>query len=686
MVEKKLTVTIGIPALNEEANIKYLLESILSQRQENYIITKIIVNSDGSTDKTVELAKSINNPLIEVIDNNERKGQYFRQNEIVQKFDDDILVLLNADILPANVNFLEHITAPFQIDTKIGIVSPMACFSYPETTIEDVLNLRLKIYNDVFGKYKNGNNIYMCRGMARAFCNELAKKIEWPQAVGEDSYSYLYCITNGYKFKYQPSAQFTFKSPKTLVEHEKQSSRYFSSVGVKKDYFDNELVASEYALPLNIIIPTMLKYLVLQPTYIFLYALLYFNGIIKSYTKRYQSKAVLWDLAKSSKELISNNNKTSICYFGAYDKSYSRNKIIIEGLIKNNIKVLECNVDKVQFSSTSKYSFYKYIALLPFSFIYRYFKLITIGNNLLSKETCKVIFVGYPGHMDVLAGYILKKITGAKLIFDPLISIYDTFVDDRKMIKNKILAKLVKQYENIVMNLPDLVIADTHGHKEYYINNYNIPESKVKVLYIGAEDRIYYPSDNIVTNEKTTVIFYGYHSPLHGIEHIINAAKIVENKDSSIEFLIIGDGQLYKENLELAKNLGLKNIKFIPSMPEVEVTPYLQKADIFLGVFQNSPKSKRVVPNKVFQGIALKKAVITADTQGIREVFNNNENVMLCKTADPHSLAECILQLKKLDLRTTIATNGYKLYKEKFTPRIVADSLINIFKSEKVFA
>ena len=52
-MRKKLTVTIGIPAYNEEANVRNLLVSLLAQKETNFKLQEIIVVSDGSTDKTV---------------------------------------------------------------------------------------------------------------------------------------------------------------------------------------------------------------------------------------------------------------------------------------------------------------------------------------------------------------------------------------------------------------------------------------------------------------------------------------------------------------------------------------------------------------------------------------------------------------------------------------------------------
>ena len=64
MKNKKPTVTVALSAYNEEKNIKSFLESVLSQREESYVLKEIWVYSDVSTDKTVEIAKSIKSTKI----------------------------------------------------------------------------------------------------------------------------------------------------------------------------------------------------------------------------------------------------------------------------------------------------------------------------------------------------------------------------------------------------------------------------------------------------------------------------------------------------------------------------------------------------------------------------------------------------------------------------------------------
>jgi len=102
MMKKIPTISIGIPAYNEEANIGNLLESILSQKQDSFVLKEMIVISDGSTDRTVQEAKKVSDERVKVIEGIERRGQAYRQNEICSRASADFLVLLNADILIKN--------------------------------------------------------------------------------------------------------------------------------------------------------------------------------------------------------------------------------------------------------------------------------------------------------------------------------------------------------------------------------------------------------------------------------------------------------------------------------------------------------------------------------------------------------------------------------------------------------
>src|SRR3989304_6639199 len=96
---KNFSVTVAISALNEAHNITAFLRSVLSQKEEGFVLEKILIISDGSTDQTAELARALNSDKIEVRKYGERIGKSSRLNEIYKDLRSDILVQSDADVV-----------------------------------------------------------------------------------------------------------------------------------------------------------------------------------------------------------------------------------------------------------------------------------------------------------------------------------------------------------------------------------------------------------------------------------------------------------------------------------------------------------------------------------------------------------------------------------------------------------
>jgi glycosyltransferase involved in cell wall biosynthesis len=178
--------------------------------------------------------------------------------------------------------------------------------------------------------------------------------------------------------------------------------------------------------------------------------------------------------------------------------------------------------------------------------------------------------------------------------------------------------------------------------------------------------------DNIMFH----ILFWGNFIPLQGVEYIIRAAKILEN-DKNIIFTLIGSGQTFNQVKKEADNLKIRNVRFLCKLPVGELPPFISKADVCLGIFGDTDKAQRVIPNKVYEAIAMAKPVITGDTPAIRELFADRENILLCQTANPNDLAEKILELKDSDtLRNRIARGGYEIFQEYAIPKVIAQKFI----------
>ena len=75
--------------------------------------------------------------------------------------------------------------------------------------------------------------------------------------------------------------------------------------------------------------------------------------------------------------------------------------------------------------------------------------------------------------------------------------------------------------------------------------------------------------------------------------------------------------------------------------------------------------------------------VITSDSPGIRELFTDRKDILLCKPADPEDLAAKILLLRNdATLRSTIAAQALQLFEERVTPKKIGEQLIGDLKSK----
>lgn len=342
-----------------------------------------------------------------------------------------------------------------------------------------------------------------------------------------------------------------------------------------------------------------------------------------------------------------------VLFFGHYDADYSRSRILIKGLKKNGVEIVQCNEK----------------GLLPI----RYPKLIIKALKLLKRTD--IIYVGFPGHTDVPLAWLLGKISGKKVVFDAFISVYDTNIFDRKYFSlTSLRAKYYFAIDWLATHLADLNVFDTNQDKDYFMDTFFLAENKCTVIPVGTDEEIFKPRPPAKHN-KLIVGFHGSFLPLQGVEYIIKAAKLLENEN--IEFRLLGDGMEYQKCRELVKKMAVKNITFLPRVPYEKLPEFIAGIDIYLGgPFGTSSKAGRVIPNKVYEAMAMRKPVIVARSVAIREVFTDKKNAILVERGSAVELSLAITTLEKnISLSNRIATNAFNLFRTNFTCELMGNLL-----------
>lgn len=368
-----------------------------------------------------------------------------------------------------------------------------------------------------------------------------------------------------------------------------------------------------------------------------------------------------------------------VCYFGTYDVEQSRNNVIMQGLRQNGVEVVECHVrlwrntaDKIRSVRRGLFNpgllgraLGSYLGLIK-----RY---ASIGDY-------DVMVVGYAGHFDLFLARLLTSFSKKPLVFDALLSLTETVVEDRGLARRgSLLARLVYLVDKYSCRLADLVLLDTEAHIQHFQRDFGVRLGKLRRVPVGADEVYCRGPSPLGEDNPFNVVYFGQYIPLHGVNYIVEAAKILE-EDPDIRFELVGDGQTYREVSSLAERLQVKNVNFRRTwlLSEGLIAEHIIPADVCLGAFGDSPKARRVVPIKVFVALAMGKPVITGDSPAAREVLIHGTDAILCEMANPCALAQAILLLKRnRPLREKIAKGGHLSFQNKFSSQVIGATVKN---------
>jgi len=366
-------------------------------------------------------------------------------------------------------------------------------------------------------------------------------------------------------------------------------------------------------------------------------------------------------------------------FLGAYDPAYPRNAVIRKGLEALGDEIAGYPVNP-SFKAWIRYP------LLISRLAADSFR---PGHGFPVRQT-DCVFVPEFCQKDVPLARFLATLTSKPLVFDPLAARYETKVLDwKRRSPGSLSAWWNFRIDDWAFRLADIVLADTAAHAAYYRDAYTLPMNKIGVVPVGYDDSVFdpdrvRPAPRPRNGRDFVVLFFGSFLPLHGVEAIVKAARIVKDRDPGIVFRFVGSGQTRPPAESMAADLGADNCIFEPWAAYGELPCLIAASDACLGIFGRTEKAGRVVPHKLYQCLGMRKPVITARTPAAEEFLIHGGNALLCDEPFPENLAEAVLALKKdAALGERIARNGHLLARKKFTPPAIARKLKTILTNGK---
>ena len=338
-----------------------------------------------------------------------------------------------------------------------------------------------------------------------------------------------------------------------------------------------------------------------------------------------------------------------VLYFGTYERDYPRNAQVIEALRRAGVAVDEWNMPVWTARDNWRGGARQAV------------RLATAELRLLLRrpeQPYDALLVGYPGHLDLPAAR--RAARGAPVVFNPLVSLADTLVSDRRRFgAGSPAARLLEWIDRRALCAADVVVADTRANADRLAGIAGLPPEHVDVCFVGAEERLFSPP----WQPQGPPLFVGKLIPLHGLETIIAAAALLPE----VRLRVVGSGQ--EDGLLRARPPSVEWLRWLPyaELPDAD-----RSAACALGIFGTGPKARRVIPNKVFQALACGTPVITADTPAACELLVDGESALLVPPGDPVALSAAVGRLVgDPQLARRIGDGGLRAYREHASEEVL---------------
>ncbi len=321
------------------------------------------------------------------------------------------------------------------------------------------------------------------------------------------------------------------------------------------------------------------------------------------------------------------------------------------------------------------------------------FKRLVSDFTFLLSAYCVLIYLLFSARMDFimtvapsfsngLLGVLYKKFRGAKFIYH----IQDLQIDaarDLKIIRSGYFLKILFNIEKYILREADIVSTISEGMMQKVKAKCN---KDIVHFPNWVDTRLFYPQSNKEAKAsfgfKATdkiVLYSGAIGFKQELESIIHTAKFFQLIDD-VKFVICGSGP-YKYHLEqMAADLHLNNVVFLPLQPSEKFNTFLNMADVHL-VLQKKDTADLVMPSKLTTILAVGGLSIVTASRGtsLHQVMHATDLGILIEPEDMCLLYNAIMEAINSD-SAFLKTNA-RLYAEThLSSEIILNRFIeNIF-------
>lgn len=224
------------------------------------------------------------------------------------------------------------------------------------------------------------------------------------------------------------------------------------------------------------------------------------------------------------------------------------------------------------------------------------------------------------------------------------------------------------------------ILLESNAQKAFYCKFFLVRKSKCKVIYTGVDEvqfKLNLEFQRTIDSLKNSkiVLFRGKYTAEAGLDVLAKASKLLSNEE--ITFWVYSPG--IPDNLKFSSNtLVIDN--FIES--KQELAKAYSEASLTLGQLSSHPRLRRTIPHKAYESAFMSKPYLSARTNGILELFTEDQDIICFNAGDARDLARMIkMFFAHQKSYESIGKNMRKKYDSKLSQSELASKFLEIINA-----
>jgi colanic acid biosynthesis glycosyl transferase WcaI len=277
------------------------------------------------------------------------------------------------------------------------------------------------------------------------------------------------------------------------------------------------------------------------------------------------------------------------------------------------------------------------------AFNYLSFAFSVLIHGLAAAGRADVIYVYHPPLTVAAAGTLLALLRRRPVVCD----IQDLWPDTLAatgMVQNQSVLRVVSVLCDWVYRHVDRIAVLSPGFKRMLLAR-GVPAGKVEVIYNWSDETALRsaeaaPPVGFPGAERFRIVFAGNLGRAQGLDAVLGAAALLQQRGSPVTFVFVGDGVERARLLELAEAQKLTNVTFLPAVPMNEIGAVLSAADALLVHLRRDPLFEITIPSKIQAYMTVGKPVLAAVAGDAAELVQRAKCGVVAVPGDSRSIAE----------------------------------------------